>query len=59
MHIIELVHSIYRDGADMQYIIIPISPNLKDSKLVGVHDNIPSIFECFHDQQDSQWCDKA
>jgi len=24
-----------------------------------LYDNVPFIFECFHDQQDSQWHEKA
>ena len=29
-----------------------ISPNLRNGKLICVYNNVPSIFECFHDQQD-------
>ena len=26
---------------------------------MSLYDNVLFIFECFHDQQDSQWCEKA
>ena len=38
---------------------IKISPNLKNGELISLYDNILFIFECFHDQQDSQWRKKA
>ena len=38
---------------------IKISPNLKNGELISLYDNILFIFECFHDQQDSQWREKA
>ena len=38
---------------------IKISPNLKNGELISLYDNVLSIFECFHDQQDSQWPEKA
>jgi len=51
--IIEWVDSICRDSADTQYMIIQkISPNLTNSKLISVDDNVSSIFEGVHDQQD-------
>ena len=40
-----------------QYIKIP--PNLKNGELISLYDNILFIFECFHDQKDSQWREKA
>jgi len=27
--------------------------------VVSVYNNVPSILECFNDQQNSQWCEKA
>jgi len=38
---------------------IKISPNLKNSKLISFYDNVLFIFECYHDQQNSQWREKA
>ena len=38
---------------------IKISPNLKNGELISLYDNILFIFECFHDQPDSQWHEKA
>ena len=38
---------------------IKISLNLKSGELISLYDNILFIFECFHDQQDSQWREKA
>jgi len=38
---------------------IKISPNLKNGELISLYDNVLFVFECFHDQQDSQWCEKA
>jgi len=49
-----------RDSADTQYMEIQI--NLKISKTAShtsLYNNVPFIFECFHDQQDSQWRKKA
>jgi len=59
-YIIESVDSnvgIARTRNIWQYI--KISPNLKNGELVSLYDNVPFIFECFHDQQDSQWREKA
>ena len=58
--IIESVDSnvgIARTRSIWQYI--KISPNLKNGELISFYDNILFIFECFHDQQDSQWREKA
>ena len=41
------------------WLYIKISPNLKNGELTSLYDNILFIFECFHDQKDSQWCKKA
>jgi len=35
------------------------SPNLKHGELISLYDSILFIFECFHDQQDSHWREKA
>ena len=32
---------------------------LEKGKLVSLYNNVPFIFECFHAQQYSQWCDKT
>jgi len=29
------------------------------SELISLYDNVLFVFECFHDQQDSQWHEKA
>ena len=58
--IIESVDSnvgIARTRNILQYI--KISPNLKNGELISLYDNVLFIFECFHDQQDSQWREKA
>ena len=34
-------------------LIQKISPNLRNGTLISLYNNIPFIFECFHDQQDS------
>jgi len=58
--IIESVDLICRDSVDTQYMAIQkISQNLKNSKLISLDNNVPFNFKCFHDQQDSQWCEKA
>ena len=36
-----------------------ISQNLKNGQLISLYNNVPFIFECFHDQQYSQLCKKA
>ena len=36
-----------------------ISQNIKYGKLISLYNNVPFIFECFHEQQDSQWHEKA
>jgi len=33
--------------------------SLQISELINLYGNIPFIFECFHNQQDSQWPEKA
>jgi len=38
---------------------IKISPNLNNGELILLYDNILFIFECFNDQQDSQWHERA
>jgi len=38
----------------MQYV----KKNLKIGKLISLCNNIPFIFECFHNQQDCQWHEK-
>ena len=38
---------------------IKISPNLKNGELISLYDYVLFIFECFHDQQVSQWREKA
>ena len=58
--IIESVDSICRDSVDTQYTAVQkISQNLKNSKLISFDNNVPFNFKCFHDQQDSQWREKA
>jgi len=48
--IIESVDSIYRESVDTQYMLIQISQNLYNSC-----NTLPFIFECFHDEQHTQW----
>ena len=31
------------------------SQNLKNGKLISLYNNVPFIFECFHDEQHTQW----
>ena len=49
---IESVDSICRDSVDTQYMAIQ-----KNSQKQLAYKLF--VFECFHDQQDSQWCEKA
>ena len=49
---IESVNSICRDSVDTQYMAIQ-----KNSQKQLAYKLF--VFECFHDQQDSQWCEKA
>ena len=35
------------------------SQNLKNGKLISLYNNVPFIFECFHDEQHTQWRQKA
>ena len=44
----------------MQYMTIQKnSQNLKNGKLISLYNNVPFTVECFHDQQVSQWREKA
>ena len=54
--VIESVGSICRDSADTQYMAIQKS---QKRLACSLYNNVPFIFECFHGQQDSQWCEKA
>ena len=57
--ITESVDSVCRDTTYTQYMLIQkISPNLRNGTLISLYNNIPFIFECFHDQQDSSHREK-
>ena len=36
-----------------------IAQNLINGKLISLYNNVPFIFECFHDEQHTQWRQKA
>jgi len=60
--IIESVDSICRDSTDTQYMLIQTNLSKSPKQLSYkplYYNTLPFIFECFHDEQHTQWCYKA